>query len=103
MYFKGFPLKFPQFPFGNYVESNKEMNRFMETISVGEKLFALRKMKNLSQKKLAELTGITQPAISAIENNQATLGIDRAKILAKALACHPAVLLFPDLTIDKIG
>lgn len=97
--FKGFPISFPQFPFGKYVESNKETSRFMEIMSVGEKLSTVRKMKNLSQKKLAELTGITQPAISAIENNQATLGIDRAKILAKALACHPAALLFPDLTI----
>lgn len=72
----------------------------METISVGEKLLQIRQKESLSQKKLAELTGIAQPAISAIETDQAALGVERAKILAKALACHPAELLFPELQFN---
>ena len=33
--------------------------------------------------------------ISAIENNRINLGVERAKVLARALNVHPAVLLFP--------
>ena len=33
--------------------------------------------------------------ISAIENGRVSLGVERAKVLAKALKCHPAVLVFP--------
>ena len=36
-----------------------------------------------------------QSTISAIENNRVNLGVERAKAIARALKCHPAVLLFP--------
>ncbi len=39
--------------------------------------------------------GISQATISAIENGRANLGVERAKVLARALKCHPAVLVFP--------
>ena len=39
--------------------------------------------------------GIPQSTISAIENNRINLGVERAKQLARALKCHPAVLVFP--------
>jgi hypothetical protein len=45
---------------------------------------------------LATLTGISQGTISAIENRRVNLGMERAKTLATALKCHPAVLVFPD-------
>ncbi|MBI4720617.1 MAG: helix-turn-helix transcriptional regulator [Chitinivibrionia bacterium] len=35
-----------------------------------------------------------QSTISAIENNKVNLGVERAKVIAKALKCHPAVLVF---------
>lgn len=65
------------------------------TVSVGESVRILRDLQELSQNQLAQLTGIPQGTISAIENNRVSLGVERAKILARALKCHPAVLVFP--------
>jgi len=64
-------------------------------VSVGESLRILRELQELSQSELARLTGIPQATISAIENNRVNLGVERAKIFAHALNCHPAVLVFP--------
>ncbi|HEU0187007.1 MAG TPA: helix-turn-helix transcriptional regulator [Gallionellaceae bacterium] len=64
-------------------------------VSVGESVRILRELQELSQSQLAALTGIPQATISAIENNRVNLGVERAKILARALNCHPAVLVFP--------
>lgn len=64
-------------------------------VSVGESVRIMRELQELSQSQLAELTGIPQSTISAIENNRVNLGVERAKILAHALKCHPAVLVFP--------
>ena len=64
-------------------------------VSVGESVRIMRELQELSQNKLAELTGIPQSTISAIENDRVQLGVERAKILARALHCHPAVLVFP--------
>jgi hypothetical protein len=41
------------------------------------------------------LSGIPQSTLSAIENDRVRLGVERAKILGRALRCHPAVLVFP--------
>jgi transcriptional regulator with XRE-family HTH domain len=64
-------------------------------VSVGESVRIIRELQGLSQNQLAELTGIPQATISAIENDRVRLGVERAKMLAKALKCHPAVLVFP--------
>lgn len=64
-------------------------------VSVGESVRILRELQELSQRQLAELTGIPQATISAIENGRVNLGVERAKVLARALKCHPAVLVFP--------
>ncbi len=64
-------------------------------VPVGESLRILRELQALSQRQLAELTGIPQATISAIENGRVNLGGERAKVLARALKCHPAVLVFP--------
>ncbi len=64
-------------------------------VTVGESLRILRELQELSQGQLAELTGIPQATISAIENGRVNLGIERAKVFARALQCHPAVLVFP--------
>ena len=64
-------------------------------VSVGESVRILRELQELSQSQLAELSGIAQATISAIENGRVNLGLERAKVLAKALRCHPAVLVFP--------
>ncbi|MDP1692347.1 MAG: helix-turn-helix transcriptional regulator [Burkholderiaceae bacterium] len=64
-------------------------------VSVGESVRILRELQELSQSQLAELTGIPQSTISAIENDRVNLGVERAKTFARALKCHPAVLVFP--------
>lgn len=64
-------------------------------VSVGESVRILRELQELSQSQLSELTGIPQASISAIENGRVNLGVERAKVLARALKCHPAVLVFP--------
>ncbi|RFF27655.1 MULTISPECIES: helix-turn-helix transcriptional regulator [unclassified Wenzhouxiangella] len=69
-------------------------------VSPGESLRIVRELQELSQNHLADMTGIAQSTISAIENGRINLGVERAKILARALDCHPAVLVFPGWEID---
>ena len=69
-------------------------------VSVGESVKMLRELQELSQNELARLTGIPQSTISAIENERVQLGVERAKVLARALRCHPAVLVFPGWDIE---
>ena len=64
-------------------------------VSVGESVRILRELQELSQSQLSALTGISQATISAIENGRVNLGVERAKTFARALKCHPAVLVFP--------
>jgi len=64
-------------------------------VSVGESVRILRELQELSQTQMEKLTGIPQTTISAIENDRFRLGVERAKVLAKALKCHPGVLVFP--------
>ena len=64
-------------------------------VSVGESVRILRELQGLSRTQLAALTGIPQATLSAIENGRVNLGVERAKVLAKALRCHPAVLVLP--------
>jgi len=79
-----------------------EFRRAKKSIEVtsGESVKILRELQELSQNELAELTGIPQSTISAIENNRIRLGVERSKILARALNCHPAVLVFPNWDIE---
>ena len=63
-----------------------EFRRAKKTIEVtsGESVKILRELQELSQNQLAELTGIPQSTISAIENNRVRLGVERSKIFARA-------------------
>jgi transcriptional regulator with XRE-family HTH domain len=65
------------------------------TVSAGESVRIVRELQGLSQNQLAQRTGIPQATLSAIENDRVRLGVERAKVLARALKCHPAVLVFP--------
>ncbi|MHB1678602.1 MAG: helix-turn-helix domain-containing protein [Sulfuriferula sp.] len=60
-----------------------------------ESVRIILELQELSQNQLSELTGIHQSTLSAIENGRVNLGVERVKVLAHALKCHPAVLLFP--------
>lgn len=74
------------------------------TVSVGESVRILRELQELSQSQLARLTGIPQATISAIENDRVSLGVERAKVFARALKCHPGVLVFPGWQLpDKVA
>ena len=64
-------------------------------VSIGESVRIIRELQGLSQNQLAQRTGIPQATLSAIENDRVRLGVERAKVLARALKCHPAVLVFP--------
>jgi len=70
-------------------------------VSVGESVRILRELQEMSQNELCELTGIPQSTISAIENDRVNLGVERAKMLARALKCHPAVLVFPGWDVHR--
>jgi len=72
-------------------------------VSPGESVKILRELQELSQNELSRLTGIPQSTISAIENDRVRLGVERSKVLARALRCHPAVLVFPgwDVSIES--
>jgi transcriptional regulator with XRE-family HTH domain len=76
--------------------------RRMINVSVGESVRIVRELQGYSQNELARRTKIPQATISAIENNRIRLGVDRAKSLAEALRCHPAVLVFPGWEIKRI-
>lgn len=70
-------------------------------VSIGESVRIIRELQELSQNELASLTGIPQSTLSAIEHDKVKLGVERAKVLARALRCHPAVLVFPGWDVDQ--
>jgi transcriptional regulator with XRE-family HTH domain len=74
----------------NYVPAKRRVE-----VSVGESVRIIRELQAMSQNELARESGIAQATLSAIENDRVRLGVERAKVLATALRCHPAVLLFP--------
>lgn len=65
------------------------------SVSVGQSVRIVRELQELSQNELSRLTAIPQATISAIENDRVRLGVERAKVLAQGLKCHPGVLVFP--------
>jgi transcriptional regulator with XRE-family HTH domain len=80
----------------NYSKAKKTID-----VSVGESVRIVRELQGLSQLQLAELTGIPQSTISGIENDRIKIGVERAKTLARALKCHPAVLVFPGWVLKE--
>lgn len=79
----------------NYQESSKRVE-----VSVGESVRIIRELQDLTQNDLSAMTGIPQSTLSAIEHDKVNLGVERAKVLARALKCHPAVLVFPGWDIE---
>ena len=85
---------------GNNMKDYRKAKKQID-VSVSESVKILRELQELSQNELATLTGIPQSTISAIENGRVQLGVERAKVLARALHCHPAVLVFPGWDIEQ--
>lgn len=79
----------------NFVKAKKHID-----VSVGESVRIMRELQEMSQNQLARTSGIPQATLSAIENDRISLGVERAKVLARALKCHPAVLVFPGWEIE---
>ena len=69
-------------------------------VSIGDSVRIMRELQELSQNQLSAATGISQSTLSAIEHDKVNLGVERAKVLARALKCHPAVLVFPGWSIN---
>lgn len=69
-------------------------------VTPGESVRIIRELQGLSQTQLSALCGIPQTTISSIENGRVNLGVERAKVLAKALRCHPAVFVFPGWQVE---
>ncbi len=82
------------------MKSYRRAKRMID-VSLGGSVRIVRGLQELSQNDLAELTGIPQSTISVIENDRVQLGVERAKALAKALKCHPAVLVFPGWEVEQ--
>lgn len=71
------------------------------SLTVGESVRIVRELQEFSQTELAKRTGIPQSTISAMENNRVNLGVERAKVIARALQVHPAVLVFPGWDVKR--
>ena len=77
----------------------KERNFFdlkLEKATSGEIIKAFRKNFQITQKELAEVTGIAETNLSAIENNKIEIGVKRAVLIGAALGLDPSFILFPE-------
>lgn len=70
-------------------------------MSVAQKLKAKRKEKRLTQIQLAEISGVSQQAISFIESSRNTPTEGTLRLLAKALNCPVSELLDDETQIKK--
>jgi transcriptional regulator with XRE-family HTH domain len=85
---------------GNEMKDYRRATKRID-VSIGDSVRVLRELQELSQNDLAQLTGIPQSTISAIERDRVNVGVERAKVLARALRCHPAVLVFPGWDVER--
>ncbi len=65
-------------------------------VNPGESVRIIRELRQLSS-----LCGISQTIISSIETGRVNLGVERAKVLATSLRCHPAALVFPGWQVES--
>ncbi|MBI3793415.1 MAG: helix-turn-helix transcriptional regulator [Nitrospinae bacterium] len=79
-----------------FLPAKKRMN-----VGVGESVRILRELQEFSQADLAKATGIPQSTISGIEHERIKLGVERAKTIARALKCHPSVILFSGWDVER--
>ncbi|MDI3465475.1 MAG: transcriptional regulator, XRE family [Nitrospira sp.] len=68
---------------------------------MGESVKIVHELQEMTQSELARLMAIPQSTISAIKSNNVNLGVERAKVLARALRCRPTMLVFPGWDIHK--
>jgi transcriptional regulator with XRE-family HTH domain len=75
---------------GSFVRS-----KTLVSMSPGQSLKIIRELQEMSQNQLARLSGLPQSTISGMESGRVSIGVERAKVLARALHVHPAVIVFP--------
>lgn len=75
---------------GDFVPAKTRVN-----LTPGQSLRIVRELQELSQNELAKLSGLPQSTISGMEAGRINIGVERAKVLARALKVHPAVIVFP--------
>jgi transcriptional regulator with XRE-family HTH domain len=61
----------------------------------GKSLQIIREVQNFSRHELARAAGVPLSLIDAIESDQAHLGVELARKLARPLQCHPSLLVYP--------
>ncbi|MEW6263346.1 MAG: helix-turn-helix transcriptional regulator [Thermodesulfobacteriota bacterium] len=71
----------------------REIVAFTDEELPGVCLTGARHRENLTQRRLAEITGIPQRHISEMENGKRPIGKERAKVLAKTLNTNYRVFL----------
>ncbi len=69
-------------------------------LTPGKALKIYRQLQGYTQAELAQKSGLKQATISSLEHDRIVMGIDRAKVLGRALKVHPAVLAFADWDMD---
>lgn len=67
------------------------------------RLRELRKAARLTQEQLAEKTGVTQPAISQLENDARPLDLDEMRVFARIFGCTPADLMDDQDNPDRLS
>jgi transcriptional regulator with XRE-family HTH domain len=71
-------------------------------MDIGKTIISLRKQQGLSQKKLAELTGISANALCSIEKGYSFPSKKNIKAICSSLRVSTAYLLFKSLTDDDV-
>ena len=81
---------------GEYRKAKRQVE-----VTIGESVRIIRELQGMSQNELSAASGIPQSTISAVERDRINLGVERAKQLARALKCHPSVLVFPGWNVEQ--
>lgn len=68
----------------------------------GNRLRELRRAKGMTQAELADASGVSQPAISQIENGTRSMDIQWMRSLSRVLDCNPADFLERDDNPDQL-
>lgn len=78
------------------------LNELDETpTTTGQLIRAFCKSFGITQRNIAELTGIKEPNVSAICNDKLSLTVENAKKIGAVLGVHPSVILFPETSYKK--
>jgi transcriptional regulator with XRE-family HTH domain len=72
------------------------------TVTTGEAIRMLRKLKGWTQEELAVQSGINAKNVSLLENARIVISKKRAEQLAKEFKVHPAIIMFPEYEGDLI-